>query len=111
MIRRSERRLVFWFLAPAVLLYGVFFIYPAVRGLLDSLYDWQGLNTNKTFVGFANFERLWREFIDPEDFYGLRPVRIAQQPSSSRSASSVSSSGSSSRTSSTRSLSDIGCTA
>lgn len=69
---RSERRLIVWFMTPAVLIYGVFFVYPAIQGMLDSLFVWQGLNTNKTFVGLDNFARLWREFTDPDDFYGLR---------------------------------------
>lgn len=72
MRRRQQRAFVLTSLSPAVLIYGIFFVYPALQGLLDSFYNWSGLNANKTFGGLVNYERLWREFTDPEDFYGLR---------------------------------------
>lgn len=49
-----------WML-PAVLLVSVFCVYPAISALLHSFTEWDLINT--TFVGFANFERLFRDTI------------------------------------------------
>ncbi|WP_370326046.1 carbohydrate ABC transporter permease [Euzebya sp.] len=45
------------FLLPALLLYGVFVLYPIVQSMRYSLFDWNGLGPLDTFVGLENFER------------------------------------------------------
>ena len=47
--------LILAFLTPALLLYGVFLVYPVVQGARYSLYDWNGFGELTDFVGFANF--------------------------------------------------------
>ncbi len=49
------------FLSPALLLYGVFVIYPIVQSLRYSLYDWNGLESLTNFVGLDNFRRAFRD--------------------------------------------------
>lgn len=39
---------------PAVILFGLFFVYPLCRGLVFSLTDWDGISTPR-FVGLQNF--------------------------------------------------------
>jgi N-acetylglucosamine transport system permease protein len=56
--RRSERLFVIGFLSPAVLLYGLFVIYPLVQSLVLSMYRWRGVSAKKTFVGVQNFSEL-----------------------------------------------------
>lgn len=50
------------FIAPALLLYGVFFILPFGRTIFYSLTEWNGFGP-WTFVGFANYLRLWDDEI------------------------------------------------
>lgn len=57
------------FLAPNMLIFGLFIIIPAVSGLRIALYDWSILG-DKSFVGFANFFELmddpmfWKTFLN-----------------------------------------------
>ena len=53
--------MVIVFLAPALLLYGVFVLYPIVQSLRYSLYDWNGLESLDHFVGFDNFRRAFHD--------------------------------------------------
>ncbi|MFH1928323.1 MAG: sugar ABC transporter permease [Chloroflexota bacterium] len=58
---RSRKRLHWFipvFLAPALVPYVVFFLYPAARALYISLFEWTGFGTDKKFVGLANYNRL-----------------------------------------------------
>ncbi len=45
-------------LAPAVVLFSVFMIYPTLSVFRMSLYKWGGLSAKRTFVGFDNFKTL-----------------------------------------------------
>lgn len=65
---RSRRPFAPWlFLAPALVMYGAFFLWPALDLVRLSLVQWDGLGP-KTFVGLDNYERLlgdrlfWRAF-------------------------------------------------
>ncbi|MGH1506339.1 MAG: carbohydrate ABC transporter permease [Acidimicrobiales bacterium] len=49
------------FLAPALLLYGAFVVYPVVQSARYSFYDWNGLGPLTDFVGFDNFRRAWND--------------------------------------------------
>ena len=64
---RSGRNLRTWgiaglFMLPALLLYGVFVLFPILQAARYSLYDWNGLEPLDQFVGLANFEQA---FADP----------------------------------------------
>lgn len=50
------------FIAPIVILFLVFIIYPIFFNVLTSFYEWNGIDSERTFVGFANYLKL---FIDP----------------------------------------------
>lgn len=45
---------------PALLLYGVFFVYPLLKGIGMSLTDWDGMGT-ANFVGLRNFEKFFQD--------------------------------------------------
>jgi raffinose/stachyose/melibiose transport system permease protein len=40
---------------PALILYSVFVVYPVVRGAWVSFYQWDGLSTSMTWVGWRNY--------------------------------------------------------
>jgi N-acetylglucosamine transport system permease protein len=58
--RRARERAVFiaTFLAPALLIYGAFVVWPLVQALAFSAYRWRGVSNRRTFVGVGNFQRL-----------------------------------------------------
>src|ERR671910_455721 len=58
-------RLIIPFLLPAILLYGVFVIWPNAQAIYVSLTSWRGVSGNKPFVGLENYQRLW----DDERFH------------------------------------------
>lgn len=57
---RAQRRIVVPFLLPALLLLGLFFLYPLARTIGISFTDWTRTG-NSTYVGAANYGDLWRD--------------------------------------------------
>jgi raffinose/stachyose/melibiose transport system permease protein len=61
-----RRRPWIWFVLPALLGYGVLFVYPTLRAFWLSLFDWSGVGAVGAFVGLENFgqvvrsDRFWR---------------------------------------------------
>jgi len=47
-----------WFLLPAMVGFGVFFLAPAIRGLYISFTDWNLIANEGSWVGLDNYERL-----------------------------------------------------
>lgn len=62
-------RLIVPFLAPALLLYGVFVFWPYAQSFYVAMTDWRGVSANRNFVGLANFDRLVR---DPQFWNALK---------------------------------------
>jgi len=63
MSKRGRSAFIATFLAPAVLLYGVFVVYPLVQALGLSFYRWKGVSAHKTFVGLGNYQDLAKDEI------------------------------------------------
>ncbi len=55
---KHKYRVIIPFLAPAVILYLVFVIYPYARSMYNSLTSWKGVTTNQPFVGLYNYNRM-----------------------------------------------------
>lgn len=51
--------MLFLFLAPSVLLYCTFFIYPSIQAFYVSFFDWNGFTASKDFIGLGNFFELF----------------------------------------------------
>lgn len=47
------------FLAPFLIVYCVFLVYPLFKGFWISLHDWELVGTYRQFIGFLNYEDLW----------------------------------------------------
>jgi N-acetylglucosamine transport system permease protein len=58
MQKKGRSAFIVSFLAPAVLLYVVFVIYPLIQAFGFSTYRWRGLSSKRTFVGSENFVKL-----------------------------------------------------
>jgi N-acetylglucosamine transport system permease protein len=57
-MNRHKYRVIIPFLAPAVILYLVFVIYPYGRSMYNSFTSWKGVSANQPFVGFYNYIRM-----------------------------------------------------
>lgn len=56
---KKRRGYIAWiFLAPSLILYLYFFIYPTVEAIRISFFKWSGFAKNMEFVGFKNFSKL-----------------------------------------------------
>ncbi|MBB5191159.1 multiple sugar transport system permease protein [Silvimonas terrae] len=55
---RRQRRAAWLFLAPACIMVALFVLYPILKSISLSFYNWDGM-TDKTFVGLANYVELF----------------------------------------------------
>lgn len=63
-VKSKTKKAYVIFLLPGVLIYGIFFIYPAINAFRVSLYKWAGTNIkNMRYVGLANFKELLSDSI------------------------------------------------
>lgn len=58
---KPSGRFLFFSIAPAVLLFLVFMVYPTASVFIMSLYKWGGYSSAKTFVGLDNFRILFQD--------------------------------------------------
>jgi len=58
---RGRTAFIVSYLAPAVLIYAVFVIWPVLQAFGFSLYKWSGVSQNKKFVGLDNFKQLFHD--------------------------------------------------
>ncbi|MCT8158901.1 carbohydrate ABC transporter permease [Pseudoruegeria sp. SHC-113] len=66
---RNQQSIAPWlFLAPGILFFLVYVIFPVFQSFNLSLYDWDGLGA-KEYVGMRNYEDLYWEFVDRDAFY------------------------------------------
>jgi multiple sugar transport system permease protein len=63
-MRRRQTLAAMLFLAPAVLVFAVYVLYPIAQSIRLSFYDWDGI-APKEFIGLANY----RELLDDDTFY------------------------------------------
>lgn len=63
--QKGRGRFVFLCVAPAILLFVIFMIYPTIDVFRMSMYKWGGYTPDKTFVGLNNFKTLFQS----EKFY------------------------------------------
>lgn len=59
-MKQKRKDLTKWMSLPALLLYGLFFVYPLLKGIGMSMTDWDGMGEAK-FVGLANFARFFQD--------------------------------------------------
>ncbi len=57
--RLSEPQLTaIWFLLPAVLIFGIFVVWPIVQSARYSFYDWNGIQPRSNYIGLDNYRQL-----------------------------------------------------
>ena len=60
-MNHGKYRLIIPFLAPALILYAVFVLYPYTSAIRNSFYLWRGVSSNKTYIGLDNYRKLWND--------------------------------------------------
>lgn len=67
--QRNQQSLAPWlFLAPGILFFAFYVIFPVFQSFNLSLYDWDGLGEAE-FIGLRNYEDLYYEWVDRDAFY------------------------------------------
>ncbi len=61
MAKRGRTAFIIAFLSPAVLLYGIFVVWPLLQSFYLSFYRWKGISENRTFIGGENFAQLFKD--------------------------------------------------
>ncbi|MFF2483229.1 carbohydrate ABC transporter permease [Paenibacillus sp. NPDC058071] len=62
MSQKAKRRFfIASFIIPTLAFFGVFTLYPIIRGIYISLFDWSGSAKNMTYIGFDNFRELLKD--------------------------------------------------
>jgi len=56
--RRGRRKIVIPFLLPAFLVYTVFFVYPAIKAIWVSLFNWTGFGSKMVYIGLGNYQEM-----------------------------------------------------
>ena len=51
----------YMFLAPFLVVYVLFLVYPLFKGMWISLYDWELVGSHREFIGFQNYINLWND--------------------------------------------------
>lgn len=59
--KKRENLTLLLFVAPALIVYIIFKLYPALAGMFYALTDWNGLYKNYQFVGISNFKEILRD--------------------------------------------------
>ena len=63
--KRNQQQVTPWlFLAPGLIFFTIYVLYPIIQSLIISLYEWDGLSP-AIYIGFANYV----ELVDDEEFY------------------------------------------
>jgi len=83
-LRRKQWPIIIGFLAPALVLYVIFIIYPFLSSIRYSLYNWNGVGPLIDFIGLKNFTYVlfshdfapffWRAILHNLYFFGLSMV-------------------------------------
>lgn len=75
-MKDEQKKLIIPYLLPAVSLYLVFFIGPALYGLWISFHDWSGFTKTMEFIGFKNYANLFKDPIYWQSFKNMMLILI-----------------------------------
>jgi raffinose/stachyose/melibiose transport system permease protein len=64
------------FIMPVMILFLIFIVYPIIYNFVISLYDWNGINIEKTYVGLKNFSEVLKDPIMKKIFYNFVMIAV-----------------------------------
>lgn len=59
--KQKENKILLFYVLPALILYLLFKLYPAILGFYYSLTDWNGIDQSYEMIGFDNFSELYAD--------------------------------------------------
>ena len=74
-VRRPWQQPYFWFIIPALIAYGILFLYPTIRSFYLSFFDWTGRGPIGEFIGFQNFRDVFAN--SPFGLYAMNSLIVA----------------------------------
>ena len=75
--KKKDNLILIFFCLPALAVYLLFKLYPAISGMFYSLTNWNGLNRTYEFIGLANFvEILHDNYFWDSVLYTLKYVAV-----------------------------------
>jgi ABC-type sugar transport system permease subunit len=75
-MRDDRKNLTIPYLLPAIVLYFVFFIGPAIYGVWISLHKWSGFTNNMEFVGLDNYLKIFKDPIYWQSFLNMMLILV-----------------------------------
>ncbi|WP_026908861.1 carbohydrate ABC transporter permease [Paucisalibacillus globulus] len=68
MVQSKKQKYTFlaFCLVPTFIMFAIFTLYPLFSGLYYSFFDWSGSSSNREFIGFANYIKLFKDTIIPD---------------------------------------------
>lgn len=66
MKKRTPLGWIWLFLAPTIILYGIYTIYPIITTVRYSFMNWSGFSAHGSYVGFENYVELFQD-----DLFGM----------------------------------------
>jgi ABC-type sugar transport system permease subunit len=61
--RSGRPRMVIPFILPALIMYTVFFVYPAIQAFWVSLHNWTGFSKKMVYIGLGNYQEMLKDSI------------------------------------------------
>jgi len=49
------------FILPALIIYTLFFVYPAIQAFWVSLHNWSGFGTKMVYIGLGNYQKMFKD--------------------------------------------------
>ena len=59
--RQGRKRMVIPFILPALIIYTLFFVYPAIQAFWVSLHNWSGFGTKMVYIGLGNYQKMFKD--------------------------------------------------
>lgn len=75
-MNRGKKKLIIPYLLPAIALYLIFFIGPAIYGLWISFHKWSGFTAEMEFVGIKNYTKLLRDPVYWQSFWNMMLILL-----------------------------------
>src|SRR5690625_3988843 len=68
MVQARSQRITFMLfcIAPTLIMFSIFTLYPLVTGLYYSFFKWSGASSQKDFIGLSNYKKLFNDPIFPQ---------------------------------------------
>ena len=77
-MKRKNKKVMtgYLFILPVFILFSIFIVYPIMYNFVISFYDWNGIDIEKTFVGFQNFITIFHDKTMKKTIYNFVMIAV-----------------------------------